>query len=214
MEHKIIENKKISNKLPIIGTVFIVIVIFGLLTTEKPKHHYRMNTEEMLAKTLEHDYIIRFDKFFDIYHNHDSLYRFIDLRSAHDFQVGHLPKAINIPLSKILDNQYRDIVNQDKKINILYYSDQCGACGPWMILTQLGYKNNFILAGGYDYVTEHIIKEYSPMLGNYSAEKAKYDFKAVINSTGGNSSASSPPNASIPAPAIKKKPKKEEEGGC
>ena len=214
MEYKIFESKKISQKLPIIGIVFIIIVIFGLLTMEKPKHHYRMDTEKMLVKTLQHDYIIRYDKFFDIYHNQDSLYRFIDLRSAHDFQVGHLLGAINIPLSKILNKEYKDIVNQNKKINVLYYSDQCGACGPWMILKQLGYKNNFILAGGYDYVTKHIIDEYSPMLGDYSAEKAKYDFKKVINSTAGGSGANSSSSSAAPAPIVKKKVKKEEEGGC
>ncbi len=215
MEHKIFEHKKISKKLPIIGVAFIVIVIFGLISMEKPKHVYRISTKEMLKKTLQHDYIIKQDKFFDIYYNHDSLYRFIDLRSAHDYQVGHLPGAINIPLAKILNDEYKNIVNQDKKINVLYYSDQCGACGPWMILTQLGYKNNYVLAGGYDYVTQHIINEYSPMLGDYSAEKAKYDYKAVINSTGGSSSSvSSSASSDAPVPVIKKKAKKEEEGGC
>lgn len=209
-----LESKKISKKLPIIGIAFIVIVIFGLLTMEKPKHRYRISTEQMLKKTLKHDYLIRFNKFFDIYHNNDSLYRFIDLRSAHDFQVGHLQGAINIPLSKILDDDFKNIVNQDKKINVLYYSDQCGACGPWMILTQLGYKNNYVLAGGYDFVTKHIIEEYSPMLGDYSAEKAKYDYKAVVNTVGGNASVSSSSNTDTPAPVIKKKVKKEEEGGC
>jgi len=215
MEYKIFESKKISKKLPIIGIAFIIIVILGFLTMEKPKHHYRMTTEQMLTKTLQHDYIIRFDKFFDIYHNQDSLYRFIDLRSAHDFQIGHLPGAINIPLAKILSDEYKGIVNQDKKINVLYYSDQCGACGPWMILTQLGYKNNFILAGGYDYVTRNIIDEYSPMLGDYSAEKAKYDYKEIINKTAGGASASASSSDNTPVPVIKKKGmKKEEEGGC
>ncbi len=208
-------HKKISNKLPIIGGAFVLIVILGLITAEKPKHHYRMSTDEILYKTLQHDYIIRFDKFFDIYHNNDSLYRFIDLRSAHDYQAGHLPGAVNIPLSKILDDEYRDIVNQDKKINVLYYSDQCGACGPWMILTQIGYKNNYVLAGGYDYVKKHIIDEYSPMLGDYSAEKAKYKYKEVINKTAGGSAATKSSEADVPTPVIvKKKAVKEEEGGC
>ncbi len=208
-----LESKKISNKLPTIGTIFILVVIIGFLTMERPKHVYRLTTDEMLSKTMAHDYIIRFDKFFDIYYNHDSLYRFIDLRSAHDYQIGHLPGAINIPLAKILDDEYKDIVNQDQKINVFYYSDQCGACGPWMILTQLGYKNNYVLAGGYDFVTEHIINDYSPMLGDFSAEKAKYNFKEVINSTAGGASAASS-EVSAPVPVIKKKPKEEEEGGC
>jgi len=208
-----LESKKISDKLPTLGIIFILIVIFGLITMERPKHTYRLTTDEMLSRTLNHDYIIRFDKFFDIYHKQDSLYRFIDLRSAHDFQIGHLPGAINIPLAKILDDEYKDIVNQDEKINVFYYSDQCGACGPWMILTQLGYKNNYVLGGGYDYVKEHIIDEYSPMLGDYSAEKAKYNFKEVINSTAGAASSASS-ESSAPVPVIKKKPKQEEEGGC
>ena len=210
---KITESKKISNKLPILGIAFILIVIIGFITMEKPKHHYRVNTNEMLAKTLKHDYIIKFDKFFDIYNNNDSLYRFIDLRSAHDFQVAHIKGAINIPLSKILSDEYKDIVNQDEKINVFYHTSQVGACGPWMVLTQLGYKNNYVLAGGYDYVKKHIIDEYSPMLGDFSGEKAKYDYKKIISNTAGGSAASSS-NTDAPAPIIKKKAMKEEEGGC
>ncbi|NPA44562.1 MAG: rhodanese-like domain-containing protein [Chlorobi bacterium] len=213
---EIIGHKKISNKLPILGIVFILIVILGLVTMEIPRHIYRLSTEEMLEKTMKHDYIIRYDKFFDIYHNNDSLYRFIDLRSAKDYQISHLEGAINIPISKILDFKYRDIVNQDEKINVLYYSDQGGACAPWMILTQLGYKNNYILGGGYDYVKNHIIDEYSPMLGSFLGEKAKYDYKEIINNTAGGASASSASNdvSDTPAPIIKKKASAEEEGGC
>jgi len=207
------ESKKISNKLPIIGIFFILVVIIGLITMERPKHHYRLGVEEMLTKTLVRDYVIKYDKFFDIYYNNDSLYRFIDLRSAHDFQVSHLKGAINIPLAKILKDEYRDIVNQDKKINIFYYSDQKGACGPWMVLTQLGYKNNYVLGGGYDYVTKHIIDEYSPMLGSFSDEKAKYNYKEVIKNTAGGASSSSSSTPTL-MPIIKKKAAKEEEGGC
>lgn len=211
---KVLESKKISAKLSIIGVIFILIVIIGLLTMERPKHNYKLSTNEMLAKTMKHDYIIKFDKFFDIYYNNDSLYRFIDLRSAHDYQVSHLKGALNIPISKILDDQFKDIVNQDDKINVLYYSNQLGACSPWMILTQLGYKNNFILGGGYDYVKEHIIDEYSPMLGSFSDEKPKYDYKEVVSNTAGGASASSSSASNTPAPIIKKKAAKEEEGGC
>lgn len=210
---KITESKKISNKLPIIGILFIAIVIIGLITMERPKHHYRLNTEEMLQKTLKRDYVIKYDKFLDIYYNNDSLYRFIDLRSAHDFQVSHLKGAINIPLSKILSDEYKDIVNQDEKINVFYHTNQVGACGPWMVLTQLGYKNNYVLGGGYEYVTKHILDEYSPMLGNFSDEKAKYDYKKVISNTAGGASAASS-SSNTPAPIIKKKAVKEEEGGC
>ena len=81
-----------------------------------------------------------------------------------------------------------------------------------MILKQIGYPNNKILQGGYDYVTKNIIDEYSPMVGDYSAEKPKYDFKAIINRTAGGSSSSS--NTDVLVPIVKGKKKKTEEGGC
>jgi hypothetical protein len=110
-----------------------------------------------------------------------------------------------------LDDEFKNILNQNEKINVLYYSDQCGACGPWMILKQIGYKNNKLLQGGYDYVRKNIIEEYQPMSGNYSAEKAKYDFAKIIKNT--PSSGSDINIGNIPIVVTKKK-KEREAGGC
>ena len=115
-----------------------------------------------------------------------------------------------------MSDEYNDILNQDEKINVLYYSDHCGACGPWMILKQLGYKNNKILMGGYDYVKPYIIDDFSPMTGDFSSEKAKYDYVKVINETSGSvQKETEVKTESVSAPVIKKDNKQEEEeGGC
>jgi len=207
-----IGHKKISNKLPIIGISAIVIILIGILFMGSPKIKYKVTTEETLSIAIERNGVIRPAEFMHAYYTKDSTYRFIDLRSAHEYLIGHIEGAINIPIHKVLDDEYKHIFKQEERINILYYSDQCGACGPWMILTQIGYKNNKILQGGYDYVTKNIISEYAPMSGAYSAEKAKYDYAKVIKNTPSSGTASNFDNA--PIFSGKKKKGRNADGGC
>ncbi|OQY04180.1 MAG: hypothetical protein B6I20_03510 [Bacteroidetes bacterium 4572_117] len=208
------EYNVISNKLPIGVLIFAVIIIVGVIFVKNPEIKYNITTEKMLEKLQAKNDIVSPGDFMNIIYENDSLYQFIDLRSAHDYLIGHLNNAINIPIHKILDKEYKDILNQDKKINILYYSDHCGACGPWMILTQLGYKNNKILLGGYDYVNSKIIREFSPLSGNYKNETAKYDFGRIVSETAGVGCTSSSPKVSKPKLVKKKKKKGGAEGGC
>ncbi|MEN8120873.1 MAG: rhodanese-like domain-containing protein [Bacteroidota bacterium] len=204
----------ISNKLPIGGLIFAIIIILGVVFVKEPSKKFSITTENMLTELQTYEDAVGPEKIMDILYNDDNLYRFIDLRSSHDFIKGHMENAINIPIHKILDDEYEKILNQDEYINILYYSDHCGACGPWMILKQLGYKNNKILLGGYDYVNNFILKEYTPMTGNFKNEKAKYDFAKIVSETAGAGSGTSSSKSSKKAPIKKKKKKAGADGGC
>ncbi|MBN2758439.1 MAG: rhodanese-like domain-containing protein [Bacteroidales bacterium] len=204
----------ISNKLPIGILIFAVIIIFGVIFTKKPEIDYNISTEKMLENLQTQKQIIGLEEFINIIYENDSLYQFIDLRSTHDYLIGHIKNAINIPIHKILDKEYKNILNQDKKINVLYYSDHCGACGPWIILTQIGYKNNKILLGGYDYVKPNIINNFSPLTGNFRNETARYDFAKIVKETSGAGSTTSENNATKPTLVKKKKKKGGAEGGC
>lgn len=209
------EYSVISNKLPIGGLIFAIIVILGALLVKEPHKKYKISTEEMLTEVQSYNDVVGPDVIMDILYGNNKQFRFIDLRSSHDFLKGHLDNAINIPIHRIFDDEYKAILNQDEYINILYYSDHCGACGPWMILKQLGYKNNKILLGGYDYVNDFILKEYSPMTGNFKNEKSKYDYAKIVSETAGAGSAATQSTAKKSnATPMKKKKKVEEEGGC
>jgi len=208
------EHKVISNKLPIGGLIFAIIIILGVVFVKEPSKKYRITTEDMLTEVQTYEDVVGPEKVMDILYGDDNIYRFIDLRSSHDFIKGHIDNAINIPIHKILDDEYVKILNQDEYINILYYSDHCGACGPWMILKQLGYKNNKILLGGYDYVNDFILKEYTPMTGNFKNEKPKYDFAKIVSQTAGAGSGTTSSKSSKKAPIKKKKKKAGADGGC
>lgn len=208
-------HKQISKKLPAIAIGVAVIFILGLITMKVPSKQYKMSSEETLKTMLDRSELIRPEKFIEIYYNNDSSYQFIDLRSAHEYLQGHIKGAINLPAHKLLNKESESILNQDKKINILYYTDQCGACSNWIILKQLGYKNNMFLQGGYNYVRKFIIDKYAPMSGDYSVEKPKYDFAKIVKETAGSVGSSASNNDSNETPVIIKKEKpEEEEGGC
>ena len=206
----------ISNLLPAGVLIFATVIILGLIFIKKPELEYKITTSTMLEKVLSHSDLISPDKIMDILFENDTLYRFIDLRSAPDFLKDHLEGAVNIPIDHILDKKYQNVLNQDEKINVLYYSDHCGACGPWMILSQLGYKNNKILLGGYDYVTSYILNDYAPLSGEYQNEKARYNFSKIINETsGGQAKSLTIPQDNTPQLPIKKKKKDAvSSGGC
>jgi len=209
------EHQVISDKLPILILIFAGIILIGFFFLKEPKMKYAITETQMLEELVARKAVLRPQQLATILYSHDSLYRFIDLRSPAEFIKGHLPNAINIPVHRIFEDAYKEILNQDEKINILYHSDHCGACGPWMLLEQVGYKNNRILLGGYDFVKPHILDTYSPETGDYLNEKPKYDFAKVVSQTSSGSSSSTGSTTSKKAPVKKKKTKRaEEEGGC
>ena len=174
------DSKNISYKLPTLGVLTMIFFGIALIMMKQPEHRYKKTTDDMMNVLLEKKNIISYEKFKEIYSSKDSKYQFIDLRSAHEFLKGHLEGAINIPYNKLLEKEYENIFNQDKKTNILYYSDQSGTSGPWMILEQLGYKNNLILQGGYDLVSLSFTDTIAKTDADFMQETAKYDFKAII----------------------------------
>lgn len=214
-EHHI-DHKSISNKLPIIGVLAVVLVLSGLFFMDQPHAKYRISAEDMHAKAVKFEDVIRPDVLMNILYTQDTvLYRFIDLRSAQDYLNGHLPGAVNIPVNKILDKEYADVFNQDEFINVLYANDQCGACGPWMILEQLGYNNNMVLQGGYKFAKNYVMDKYSPMTGGFRDENAKYDFAEIMQKMSAGSGAAKTEAVEEPPVIINNNSApKEEEGGC
>ncbi len=203
----------LSNKLPIALTLFVILVIYGFVMMKVPTLKYKLSPEEMVEVLQKKEYFVSPQTALEINNSIDSsYYQFIDLRSPHEFLKGHIDGAINIPISNILEEEYKDVIDSDSKINILYYNNHNGACGPFMVLTQLGYKNNKILLGGYNFYKKNIIDNYAPKVESYRNEKPKFDYAKVMRQISGGKT-QAPPTKKAP-PKVKKKAKKSVEGGC
>lgn len=215
LENKDIQEQSSSSKALLTGIIiFAGIIMLGLIFMPKPGKTYKITEEQLLKQLVGRQNIATPELIVDLIYEPDSSYRFIDLRSAPEFIKGHLPNAINIPVNHIFDKEFETILADQSKTNILYASDHALACGPWMILNQLGMKNNLIMLGGYNYVRENIIDKYAPMSGNYRDEKAKFDYAWVIGQTGGNQSLAPAIEKTQTSPVAKKKKEPKSSGGC
>lgn len=88
----------------------------------------------------------------------DPTYKIIDVRTEEEFKDGHIKNAINIPLDKILENDFD--LGKDEKLVIHCRTN--GRSGMAIEkLAELGYKN-LIMAPGVDLYGYDLIKSKLP----------------------------------------------------
>ena len=84
----------------------------------------------------------------------DDSYKIIDVRSEEEYKNGHIKNAINIPLNKILENDFD--LDKDEKLVI-----HCRTNGRSKMaierLAELGYKN-LTIAPGVDLYKYDLVK--------------------------------------------------------
>lgn len=143
-------------------------------------------------------------------------YQFVDIRTPHEFAMGHLPNAINIPMKNFFDEDRYENVNKEEML-ILYGDD---ASSPKMmgLLASHFKKGEYTIAiGGYDFLKDLTPKNIDDTLTKYDDELPLVDFQKEIDSIVARSGAA-------PSSAAKKKPtttkpllirkKKAVSGGC
>jgi rhodanese-related sulfurtransferase len=140
----------------------------------------------------------------------------IDVRAETEYEKFHLPGAINIPLFSLLDENWKDYVDQDLRYNVFYSNGTVNANQAWMLTRQLGYQNNYVLQGGLNYWVESIMNPTKPAATSPNEEIAKYDFrKGAGQALGGGAVVESSSQAAPDLPKIAPRPKKKRvEGGC
>lgn len=120
----------------------IIVSLFGFLvivTRYTDKGNFELSAQDMYAKVLSVNYTIE----------RASLGQFnspilIDIRGPESFIVQHQESVINIPVSSILDEEYKKLFKSDSPKIILAY-DPVNAHEAWMLLTQMGYKQLFVM---------------------------------------------------------------------
>jgi rhodanese-related sulfurtransferase len=140
----------------------------------------------------------------------------IDVRAETEYEKYHLPGSINIPLSSLLDENWKDYVDQDLRYNVFYSNGTVNANQAWMLTRQLGYENNYVLQGGLNYWVESIMNPIKPGSTSPNEEIAKYDFrKGAGQALGGGAIMESSSQVAPELPKIAPRAKKKKaQGGC
>lgn len=132
----------------------------------------------------------------------------VDVRNNSNFFSSSIENSINIPLSKILDDEFEEVFNASSR-KILLCTNSVNANVAWMILTQYGVKNIYVLKGG-----ENSVLTLSDSIKNiFNDEKAKFNYSEFINNID-TTSISNDKEIKINLPASNSNKKKSVQGGC
>lgn len=130
--------------------ISVLLVGVGLLLAFLPydsARTFQRNPNELLALSLEEN-AFSVDEVARFANNEDSTVQLIDLRSEKEYMKCNIPGSINIPFEDLLNPDWEGYLNQQKKRNIFYGNGDELAALSWTIVSGLGYKNNFVMAGG------------------------------------------------------------------
>ncbi|MDA3892978.1 MAG: rhodanese-like domain-containing protein [Salinivirgaceae bacterium] len=192
-----------------------VLISFVPENTTKP---YKLTIEEVIGEITEGAQYFSTDQIAEYIVQKDPSIQLIDVRNSDEYESYHLPGAINIPLADILSEDLEGYLDQDVVTNVFYSNGTVNANQAWLICTQRGFKNNYVLQGGMNYWAETIMNPKKPSQNAPSDEFARYDFRKAMKAAlgGGTIEANTEPVESATAMPIikKKKRRKRAAGGC
>lgn len=201
-----------TKRISISAVLFLLVVVISLLTFRKPQYSFTNNTAKTLEFIGNKSYILSLFEFEQIKNQASVI---IDVRSNFDFSKGHIDKAINIPLSQLLDKSSIDLLKGSSLQNpaILYGKTPEEANAAFMLLYQLGSDNMKLLSAAtyYDDKQFHV--------KNIEIGKAKVNYaatmeKAMIQPVKKIAVKPAPKPVKKKVVVQPKKKKKMPEGGC
>ncbi len=107
-------------------------------------------------------------------------YLLVDLRGAEDYLQGHIPGAINIPYSELLDRRHQK--NLSNRSQVLLYSDtESATAAAQVILVGQGIENVRMIPGGFNSISKYVLDGFNPTQAFYSEDKARFDYRRFMN---------------------------------
>lgn len=201
------------NRLIVATTIFVFIIIIGLLTFRMPDYEYKVPAGELVAELVNSPGTITADEALANAGVGNGRVVLVDLRNPYDFNRGTLENAINIPVSDILDEEnmeYFRQLDEDSVTPVLFGENERVANGARMFLRQLGFKSFKVLEGGYGCLANKGVQEPSPACGG---EEPILDYAAFMEALGGSGAAAAD-REPVTIQPVKRTKKTTTEGGC
>lgn len=142
------KQKKSSTFSYIFLASILILIAGGLVLLPKYQKHEGIKPQELLSRIISPERYISTDDVASILINQDPSYLLIDVRNEEEFKKYSLPNAVNIPLKKLLNEDFEGYLNQDEYDVILFSNDNFKADQAWILCNRLDYKNLHVLEGG------------------------------------------------------------------
>ena len=127
-----------------------LVLLAGLivLLPENRRSAGELSVPEMLEQMNSNGFLISVDQVAKGLVLEDSTILLVDVRESDAFRQVHIPGAINIPVSDILNPDWYGYLN-DPALTPVFYSNGSTLSGEaWMLCTQQGYTPGMIMLGG------------------------------------------------------------------
>ena len=109
--------------------------------------------------------------------DNDAKIQLIDVRDEKTFAGLTLPGAVNIPAKSIFGKEWFDILSDRSKKKVFFSDNEELARKAAVIASELGYTNNYILAGGLNVFKANIINFQKPTVVSTRQEIDTYRFR-------------------------------------
>ena len=220
--------KFLSFRYVILAVVFVILA-GGLLLLPKHQKQEGISPENLLANAFSPERYITTDELADRIINQDPSLLLVDVRNENSFKAYTLPNAVNIPMSKVLEEDSEPYLNQDSYDVVLFSNDNFHSDQAWILCNRQGYENLHVLKGGINEWFKTIINPKEPTENKASSEFEKYNFRKAASMYFGVAYPEKvvqkpvakkyiPKKTTTPEPKkvvpIKKKKKMPVEGGC
>jgi len=198
------------------ASALALVGVFLAFTEVKTDIKEELSPDQLHHKIVEKTRYIEVEEVAHLIISKDPTLQLIDVRDEKFFNKFSLKGAINVPLKDFLQQDNLDYLDQDVYQTILFSNGSTDADVAWLLATRLKYENVFVLKGGLNKWVEQILqpKEHSVIWDRIDDEMYQYR-KGASQYFGGK--ATEPvveETAAKPKKVIKRRAKKEVEGGC
>ena len=129
----------------------IILLGLGLILALLPlsgSRSFTVNPKKLLSEVLDNSTYFTVDQVAKFMVYEDSSVQIIDLRTPEEFRTLNIPGSINVPYSKLLDNDPGSFLNNGKARNIFYSNGDFDSNFAIAIERGLNFNNTYVMKGG------------------------------------------------------------------
>ena len=128
----------------------VVLLVIIVLLALPGKDVFEYSAGHMQTEIQKRNYIVSVSRYKEIIQDNSTPAILADLRQSDAYEAAHLPDAVSFPAGDH-DVEYLHEFFRQLEGNFFLYADQTAtACDWWILLTQMGFENIFVLETGPD----------------------------------------------------------------
>lgn len=175
------KNQNLNNISILFFSFVAIIVIINLFTN----NNYGRSNQEVVKMLDATEYMFNYHELHASITGQTDKYLLVDLRTETEFEAGHIPGAVNIPFSQLLESpNIRTMRRSNEKTPVLYAGSEARAQTARMLLLTKGLKTDIrVMGGNYDTAVEYAIENFKPAFAAYKDEKARFDYRRFMQAS-------------------------------